>query len=101
MDALSVAGNTTVVNGGASEQGSLDDREPSSSGTGKKIAFAETTGVSAQRHLQLDPFMKTTDYLEESRPFFVKIGKDGVLPALKKLNDLLVAVRADHRSRQQ
>ena len=95
MDALSVAGNTTVVNGSGSERGSYTD-EPSTS-SGKKIAFAETTGISAQRRTHPDPFMKTTDYLEEDKPFFVKVGKDGVLPALQKLNDLLVAVRADLR----
>lgn len=32
-----------------------------------------------------------------NRPFFVKIGKDGVLVALRKLDDQLLSVSEDHR----
>ena len=38
-------------------------------------------------------FATTLDYLEEERPFFVKIGKDGLIAALQKLDTQLRNVR--------
>lgn len=46
-------------------------------------------------------FATTVDYMAEDRPFFVKIGKDGLIAALEKLNHLLIEVslhRASCRS---
>ena len=39
-------------------------------------------------------FATTLDYLEEERPFFVKIGKDGLIAALQKLDTQLRNVRS-------
>jgi len=33
-----------------------------------------------------EPFVIATDYMDENRPYFVKVGKDGVLPAIQKLD---------------
>ena len=39
-------------------------------------------------------FATAVDYMEEERPFFVKIGKDGLIAALQKLDRQLRAVRS-------
>lgn len=41
-----------------------------------------------------DEFFATMDYTLEERPFFVRIGKDGVIAALEKLDQQLVDVRS-------
>lgn len=46
-----------------------------------------------QRQLQENHFSTTLDYMDEDRPFFVAIGKDGVTAALQKLDAQLVKVR--------
>ena len=55
-----------------------------------------TTGVGAalkgKEHASSEPFITLAD-IGRDRPYFVKIGKDGVLPALNKLDDHLKAVR--------
>ena len=38
-------------------------------------------------------FAAAVDYMEEERPFFVKIGKDGLIAALQKLDRQLRSVR--------
>ena len=38
-------------------------------------------------------FAAAVDYMEEERPFFVKIGKDGLIGALQKLDRQLRSVR--------
>ena len=84
---MSVAGNTTVVDG--SELGN-DDYVPGPS-SGKKVGFAETNG---HNHIEKAPSSFATtdkDYFQEDHPFVVKIGKGGVLSALEKLNEQLIA----------
>ena len=39
-----------------------------------------------------DQFVATMDYTLEERPFFIRIGKDGVIAALEKLDQQLVQV---------
>ena len=50
-------------------------------------------GVS-DRELSVGNFATAVDYMEEERPFFVKIGKDGLIAALQKLDGQLRNVRA-------
>ena len=89
---MSVAGNTTVVNDG-SDIGADDYAQSGPSTNGKKISFAETAGVSKDGLRARSASFATTDkdYFEEDHPFVVTIGRDGVVNALKKLNDMLVA----------
>jgi len=79
-DSRSVAGATTVVGGDL----------PST--LGKDLgahfhvdSFGSGTGKSREER-RSPPFVIAADYTDESRPFFVKIGKDGVIPALQKLD---------------
>ena len=92
--AMSIAGNTTVV-GGASDIGSHDFDDFGSPNGIKKFPMAETTGVSASASKRPKVPFVSADNLDiaEGRPFFVKIGKDGVLAALKKLDAQLTSVR--------
>lgn len=86
---MSVNGNTTVVDEGSSD------------GDYVKPKVVETTGISASSgskirahdlHPGADPFMKVDDRDAVEREFFVKIERDGVLPALIKLDSQLQAV---------
>ena len=43
--------------------------------------------------LSVGNFATAVDYMEEDRPFFVKIGKDGLIAALQKLDGQLRNVR--------
>ena len=45
------------------------------------------------RELSVGNFATAVDYMEEERPFFVKIGKDGLIAALQKLDGQLRNVR--------
>ena len=45
------------------------------------------------RELSVGNFATAVDYMEEDRPFFVKIGKDGLIAALQKLDGQLRNVR--------
>ncbi|EJD06172.1 band 7 domain-containing protein [Fomitiporia mediterranea MF3/22] len=88
---LSVAGNTTVIGGGASDFGSndwhLDEVHGRSS---KRSPVTETAGISASSKHPRVLFATQDNYnLDEGRPFFVKIERDGVLAALKKLDGQL------------
>lgn len=47
-----------------------------------------------QREYTTANFATAVDYMEEERPFFVKIGKDGLIAALQKLDRQLRAVSA-------
>lgn len=91
MSAMSVVGNTTVV-GAASDLGSNDfDRFL---GNSSKSPIVETTGISATGKRPHVTFAaQDSGDLDEDRPFFVKIEKDGVLSAIRKLNEELKAVR--------
>ncbi|CAL1698843.1 unnamed protein product [Somion occarium] len=80
MDARSVGDATTVVGGPSSVRGpDSNSYENGKSGNNpKKAAFSVPPASST--------FVQTVDYLEEERPFFVKIGKDGLIAALQKLD---------------
>lgn len=43
-------------------------------------------GPDIAREVNKEPFVIATDYMDENRPYFVKVGKDGVLPAIQKLD---------------
>jgi len=82
MDSLSIAGGTTVVGG---RDGSDKDDFDASPRLAKrhfkgKSTGAETTISKFQHPIELN-----------DRPFFVKIGKDGVVPALSKLDEQIRA----------
>ena len=51
----------------------------------------------AERELSVGNFATAVDYMEEERPFFVKIGKDGLIAALQKLDRQLRNVRRHPR----
>ena len=42
--------------------------------------------VNSREERRSAPFVIAADYIDQSRPYFVKIGKDGVIPALHKLD---------------
>lgn len=78
--------NTTVVGQGEPHvlfDGNIHDR---SSGKGKEKPPLVFSGAD------IDEFI-TVDYSLEERPFFVPIGKDGILAALQKLDRQLKNVR--------
>ncbi len=77
---MSVAGATTVI-GNADDVGDNRDESFPSVSKGKGPAVAATVKFELQTHL-----------LEETRPFFVSIGKGGVIAALQKLDAQLAAV---------
>lgn len=88
---MSVAGNTTVVNDDSDDVGVDDFSGTGPSSNGKKISFAETSGMSSKHGRSISFATTAKDYFEEDHPFVVKIERDGVISALKKLNDQLVA----------
>jgi hypothetical protein len=68
MDTISEADNTTVV-------GSW----PRDGSGGSKPVYSKGKETNGE-------FLPHQDYLSESRPFFVNVGKDGLIAALQKLN---------------
>ncbi|OCB86554.1 band 7 domain-containing protein [Sanghuangporus baumii] len=86
---MSVAGNTTLI--GGSDIGFHDFEELHSSGSkSSKIPVSETTGISATSKRLRIPFATTGNLdIAEGLPFFIKIEKDGVLAALRKLDSQL------------
>jgi hypothetical protein len=94
MDTMSTAGGTTVYDRrSSSREGDNSKRLPDhDDGFPKK-----PTQLIAKGKLKATfdgPFITDVDYMSEKRPFFVKIEKDGVLPALKKLDAELQKVCA-------
>ena len=84
MDNQSLVGATTVV-GAHSDVGQAEyDSGKSHSPTAKG---KQTVPPPAK-------FGPHTDYLEESGPFFIGIGKGGVIAALQKLDEQLRAVNS-------
>jgi hypothetical protein len=82
MDTRSVGDNTTVVGGPSGYRVELDQ------------SYTKSALVDDAKHNRVGPnFVKATDYTEEERPFFVKIGKDGLTAALHKLDTQLRSVR--------
>lgn len=88
MDGVSTVDGTTVINGPAS-----------ASGSNKHDSYPEPTksAIPARPDPHMPPpnakLMHTADYLLADRPFFVSIGKDGLIAALQKLNRQLKEVR--------
>ena len=86
MNSPSIMDNTTVVGGTHSTMGDNDFHvDPSSSTKGLK----PHPTIPSSKNLR-----DTADYLETERPFFVKIGKDGLISALQKLDRQLQQVNA-------
>jgi hypothetical protein len=84
MDGKSVAGGTTVV-GAQSDIGSNGDFDLSNS---KRLSNGKAKQV---KHVPItSKFDAQPQDLEATRPFFVSIGKDGVIAALQKLDGQLV-----------
>ncbi|KAI8974856.1 band 7 domain-containing protein [Trametes punicea] len=77
---------TTVVDGHVS---TAQSAVASGLGNGKGKHFEEP--FKPARKEGTVNFATAVDYLEEERPFFVKIGKDGLIAALEKLNQQLMA----------
>lgn len=89
MDGLSVGDATTVVNGPASTSGSHKHRY-SDTDHGKQPVQPEIPKAPRSP----GKLMHTSDYFLTDRPFFVSIGKDGLIAALQKLDLELRNVRA-------
>ena len=86
MDAASVTGNTTVVGGRLSHIGETDylaNGHPSP--TQKPVTSVKGGFANAAKQ----PFGEAADYLSQQRPFCVSIGKEGLIVALKKLDEQL------------
>lgn len=88
----SLGDNATVVDDSAPYKG-LDDTFSKSSGSQppknkSRIAF---TGKARAGHIESE--FTTVDYNIEERPFFIPIGKAGVIDALEKLDRQLLDVR--------
>ena len=100
MDSLSIAGGTTVVGG---RDGSDKDDFDASPRLAKRHFKGKSTGaettISKFQHVSYYTLyiIKAYTLLQpielNDRPFFVKIGKDGVVPALTKLDEQVRAVR--------
>lgn len=96
MDTLSVTDNTTVVGGPSSAIGDADFL--------KKMPLP----TAASNHLSTSHpgskmFVGGADYFDTNRHFFVKIGKDGLIAALNKLDkelqEVMTRPRPDLRPR--
>ncbi|KAI0072143.1 band 7 domain-containing protein [Panus rudis PR-1116 ss-1] len=86
MDARSFGDGTTVVNGPSSVAGNGNGALGSSS---SKARSTHPNPVAAD-------FLRTVDYLEGERPYFVGIGKDGLIGALQKLDKRLKETQGSH-----
>ena len=84
-DSTSVADNTTVVGGPLSHIGDpayLSESYPRKASTGGKA-------VHLAHDMPPRTFLETAQYTDVERPFFVPIGKDGLISALQKLDTQL------------
>ncbi|KAF8588595.1 hypothetical protein K439DRAFT_1629599 [Ramaria rubella] len=84
-DSRSVAGATTVVG----EPGTTGKEFGAHfDGVGATTSFDGTLKAAALPgpRRRTEPFVIAADYTDETRPYFIKIGKDGVIPALQKLD---------------
>ena len=89
MDRISVTGNTTVVGGPLSHIGDTDymmngrDSSPSKKANTGKLTYSSPSSRQ---------FSENPDLLAVDRPYFVVIGKDGLIAALRKLDEQLAKV---------
>ncbi|KAH9911645.1 hypothetical protein B0H21DRAFT_782413 [Amylocystis lapponica] len=81
-DGTSIGTNTTVVDGTVLVNGA---KGVSTDPTEDRTALKESRSI----HVGNGALVKTADYLVEDRPFFVSIGKDGLIAALQKLDQQL------------
>jgi hypothetical protein len=77
---MSEAGATTIVGGPNGKQRADDFLGGVDSNPNLKA------GPAVIERGPVEPFVIASDYMDETRPFFVKIEKNGVLPALAKLD---------------
>lgn len=49
-------------------------------------SFDSTNSTHPRKGVSLHDFSKTADYALEERPFFVPVGKDGIIVALEKID---------------
>lgn len=82
----SIVGEATTIVGDAFEAGD----EPHLST--KEHPHKPTSSSAVKGKGRADQFVATMDYTLEERPFFIRIGKDGVIAALEKLDQQLVQV---------
>ena len=100
MESPSIMDNTTVVGGALSNIGETEYlREPFNS---NKMSRSEPDGKpSIGAKVVSKNLRHTPDYLDTDRPFFIKIGKDGLISALQKLDKQLQQVRGmEHYARE-
>ncbi|OBZ67929.1 hypothetical protein A0H81_12164 [Grifola frondosa] len=88
MDGTSVSG-TTVVSGPSKDF--LRDRDHE-----EYVKRSDHGGKHPTFEARGNNFVKATEYLDEQRPFFVNIGKDGLIAALQKLDKELRASGRTH-----
>jgi hypothetical protein len=84
--------NVTVVDDSAPYKGRDDTfRKSSGSQPSKSKSRTAFTGKARMPHVESE--FTTVDYNIEERPFFIPIGKAGVIDALEKLDRQLLEVR--------
>lgn len=87
----SVFGENTTVVGEAFKAG--DEPSFSSKENAAKATASGRLPSAGKGKEKADDFFATSmDYTLEERPFFIRIGKDGVIAALEKLDQQLVQV---------
>lgn len=89
---MSTAGGTTIYGG----RSSTDERDNLKLIRDHDDGPVKPTQTIAKGKLKATfdgPFITDVDYMSEKKPFFIKIEKDGVLPAIKKLDAELQKVR--------
>lgn len=94
-DATTVVGEGTTVVGGPATHlspASVDNRDKDSLHKG---ADGSATLRKPSVHVNSN-FVHTVDYLETERPFFISIGKDGLIAALQKLDRQLQNSTGSH-----
>jgi hypothetical protein len=97
-DSHSVAGATTVVGGGDRDLPGTLGKDSTAhfdgfgSGNGTMLE-GKLPGAKAREGKRSAAFVIAAEYMDESRPYFIKIGKDGVIPALQKLDAEMRNVR--------
>lgn len=84
-DSRSVAGATTVVGGDVHSTIGKDFGAHFDAGASTHISKL-APGIKSNKDAPSAPFVIAADYASQTRPYFVNIDKDGVIPALQKLD---------------
>ena len=90
----SVGDATTIVDHSPSRPAHSDVYGKHTNGKMRILEEPEFPAKPRAQGLGAANFATAVDYMEEERPFFVKIGKDGLIAALQKLDGQLRNVRA-------